>query len=93
MRPQIIEFWVLVGCFIFSPKFSTSPPEPEVLTSQKNWIVSVEFFKKPALQQEINVSRCETKNNERKKWFTEQIENWRRTESGHLISIKKGRWV
>lgn len=44
--PQIIEFWVLVGCFIFFSKILTpSPPEPEVLTSQKNWIVSVEFSK------------------------------------------------
>ena len=44
--PQIIEFWVLVGWFIFFSKILIpSPPEPEVLTSQKNWIVSVEFSK------------------------------------------------
>lgn len=44
--PQIIEFWVLVGCFIFFlQNFNPLPPEPEVLTSQKNWIVSVEFSK------------------------------------------------
>lgn len=44
--PQVIEFWVLVGCFIFFlQNFNPLPPEPEVLTSQKNWIVSVEFSK------------------------------------------------
>lgn len=79
--------WVLVGCF-FSSKILPLPPEPEVLTSQKNWIVSVEFSK-TSLEQEINVSRCETKNNERKKWdHRTNVEYWRRTNRVSYISIK-----